>query len=392
MSEDGVTNPIKPIVNYTEDDSVDSPKVGKMDTSRSDVNTPSETHKRQEDESTMDTSRMDANTSTVTGDAQPEEDETNDMSKTSSVKDKDKDGNKTTDTSKSDANTSIATAEAEAEEQDKTTDASKSDENNNKGSVGHEESCDDAKVEDKQEAHIAQEAKTVEGEIHAVQELTEENGSLNIQNNDINDEGNISKQITVVVAEVHAVQNLMHENEDANDESQDTNSKIIGLIKSEDGDLNVQHGILTSNDNTNKTQSTDQMEQKTDEDVTIDPVGIDGPSIDIENVNTHEGMNSSGKIQTIKLSIEQLGASHETDGTVESIDITRAGNIVPYYGSTDASMNTSTVTDKGQEENYTVDNKPDESIEFTEVMDLPESESIETVQDEGIMTEEGKII
>ena len=394
MSEDGVTQPTKPIVNYTEDDSEDSPKVGKMDTSGSDVKTTSVTDKSQEEKSTMDTSRNDANTSTVTGDAQQEEHHTMDKSNTdantSAVTDKDKDENKTIDTSKSDANTSITTTQAE--EQDKTMDTSKSDENNNKGGVGHEEFCEDAKFEDKQEANIAQKGQAVEGEIHAVEELTQEDGVSNLQTNAIDDEGNISTQRTVVVAQVHAAQNLMDQNEDENEESQNTKSKIIGIIKSEDGDLNLTQGILTTKDNTNNTQTIDQTEQKTDDDVTIDPVGIDGPSLDTANVNTDEGVNSSGKMQTIKLSIEQLGASHETDGTVESIDITKAGNIVPYYGSTDGSMNTSTVTDKGQQENYTIDNRPDDSIEFTEVMDLPESESIETVQEEGIMTEEGKTI
>ena len=393
MSEDGLTKTSKPIVNYTEDDSEESPKVGKIDTSRIEVNTTSLKDKSQEEQNTMDSSRSDANTSTSTAKPQ-EEDKTMDTSKsdanTSVVTDKEQEENKTMDTSRSDANTSILTAKAQ--EEDKTMDTSRIDHNNNKGNIGKGELCEDGKVEDNEESNIAEKGQIVVAQVHAVEELTQEDGVLNLPKSAINDEGNISKQGTIVVAEVHAVQNLMDENADVNEESQDSNSKVIGIIKSEDGDLNVAEGILTTNHNTDKTNSIDQTEQKTDEDLTIDPVGIDGPSLDIAMGNMDEAINSSGKMQRIKLSIEQLGASHETDGTVESIDITKAGNIVPYYGSTDVSMNTSTVTDKGQQDNYNIDNRPDESIEFTEVIDLPQSETIETVQEEGVMSEEGKII
>ena len=396
MSEDGLTKPIKPIVNYTEDDSEESPQVGNIDTSTNKVSTTSVTDKSQEEKNTMDSTRSEANTSTSTGKAQ-EEDKMMDTSKsyanTSVVSDKYPKENKTMDTSRSDANTSNLTDHAdEAQEEDKTMGTSKIDENNNKGNIGEGQLCEDAKVEDKEESNIAEKGQVVVAQVHAVEELTEEDGVLNLPKSAINDEGNITKQSTIVVAEVHAVQNFMDENADVNDESQNSNSKVIGIIKSEDGDLNLAEGVLTTNPNTDKSKSIDQTEQKTDEDLTIDPVGIDGPSLDIATVNTDEAINSSGKIQKIKLSIQQLGASHETDGTVESIDITKAGNIVPYYGSTDVSMNTSTVTDKGEQDNYNIGNRLDESIEFTEVIDLPQSETIETVQEEGVMSEEGKII
>ena len=337
-----------------------------MDTTRTDVNTSTVTDIGQEQNVRMDTSMRDANTSAVINE--------------------DEEQTETTNTSRIAGNTS---AEKDKDETNNNRmDGSSVDQNNNKGNSGEEQLCEDTTLTSNDKQSTAEEVKFIVAEVNESEDLTQENSVVNIHESDGNNKGEISKEQTVIVAEVHAAENLLDEDPAPNDDSQNNRFEIIGIIKSEDADVDLNEGFLTSTEKTGNEEGTVIMEQKTDDDITIDPVGMNEPSIESDKLNTDKDRNPSGEIQKIKLSIEQLGASHETDGTVESIDIANGGNIVPYYGSTDVSMNASTVTDKGQQENYNI---PDESREFTEVLDLPESESIETVQEEGVMMDEGKI-
>ena len=337
-----------------------------MDTTRTDVNTSTVIEKGQEENETMDTSMRDSNTSAVIN----EDDEQTETTNTSRI-----DGNTSAEKYKDETNNNRM-------------DGSSGDQTNNKGNSGEEQLCEDTILKNNDKPNTAEEEQLIVAEVNDSEDLRQENTVVNIHESDGNYKAEISKEQTVIVAEVHAAENLLDEDPATNDESQNKRLKIIGIIKSEDADVDLNEGFLTSTQSTGNEEGTVNTEQKTDEDITIDPVGINEPSIESDKLNTDKDRNPSGEIQKIKLSIEQLGASHETDGTVESIDIAKGGNIVPYYGSTDVSMNASTVTEKGQQENYNI---PDKSREFTEVMDLPESESMETVQEEGLMTEEGKI-
>ena len=389
MSEDGLMNPSKPIVEYTEDDSVESENAPKMDTSKSDVNTSNVTDTVQDKNETIDTTRPDVNTSSVTETGQ-DQNETVDTSmrdgNTSAVINKDEEQTNTTNSSGIYGN--ISAEKDKDETNPNTMDGSSGDQNNNKGNSGEEQLCDDTTLKNNDKPNSEEEEKLIVADVTESENLMQEKTVVKINESDGNDKGESNIEQTVIVAEVHAPENLLDENHASNDESQNNRFHIIGIIKSEDADLDLNEGFLTSTQNTGNEEGKGNAEQKTDDDITIDPVGIDEPSIEGDKVNTDKDTDGIGKIQKIKLRIEQLAASHETDGTVESIDIAKGGNIVPYYGSTDASMNASTVTEKGEQENYNI---PDESIEFTEVIDLPECESIETIQEEGVMTEEGKI-